>query len=135
MRSQIPSINEPLLELDRNPRKFEQFIQNCEPKLTCVILKRLLPCTCNLDPYLIKLIKESIELNIERAAAGHQTPYLASNTSASFNQAAVANSNHLNPYAPSSIINNRIVPQSFGLFYENRRNINVFYIVRLSLDG
>lgn len=57
VKHQIPANNEPLLELDRNARKFEQFIENCEPKLTCMILKRFLPCTCNLDPYLIKLIK------------------------------------------------------------------------------
>ncbi len=57
IKHQIPVSNEPLLELDRNARKFEQFIQNCKPSLTVTILKKFLPCTCNLDPYLIKLIK------------------------------------------------------------------------------
>jgi ankyrin repeat-rich membrane spanning protein len=57
IKAKIPIANEPLLELDRNARKYEQFIENCEPKLTCSILKKILPCTCNLDPYLIKLIK------------------------------------------------------------------------------
>ena len=61
VKNHIPTINEPLLELDRNARKFEHFIQSCEPKLTCTILKKILPCTVNLDPYLIKLIKESID--------------------------------------------------------------------------
>lgn len=61
VKNQIPTTNEPLLELDRNARKFEHFIQSCEPKLTCTILKKILPCTVNLDPYLIKLIKESID--------------------------------------------------------------------------
>lgn len=61
VKNQIPTSNEPLLELDRNPLKFEQFLQNCSPHLTAVILKKILPCTCNLDPYLIKLIRESIE--------------------------------------------------------------------------
>jgi ankyrin repeat-rich membrane spanning protein len=57
VKHQIPVSNEPLLELDRNARKFEQFIENCQPRLTVMILKKILPCTCNLDPYLIKLIK------------------------------------------------------------------------------
>ncbi|RNA02850.1 kinase D-interacting substrate -like protein [Brachionus plicatilis] len=61
VKNQIPTNGEPLLELDRNARKFEHFIQSCEPKLTCTILKKILPCTVNLDPYLIKLIKESID--------------------------------------------------------------------------
>lgn len=66
VKNQIPINNEPLLELDRNARKFEHFIQTCEPKLTCTILKKILPCTCNLDPYLIKLIKESIDAKEDR---------------------------------------------------------------------
>lgn len=61
VKHQIPVSNEPLLEMDRNTRKFEQFIQNCKPALTITIFKKLLPCTCNLDPYLIKLIKDSID--------------------------------------------------------------------------
>ena len=68
VKHQIPNSNEPLLELDRNPVKFEQFLQNCSPNLTAVILKKILPCTCNLDPYLIKLIRESFEANQERQA-------------------------------------------------------------------
>ena len=66
VKHQIPISNEPLLELDRNARKFEQFIQNCKPNLTVAILKKLLPCTCNLDPYLIKLIKDSIDAYNEK---------------------------------------------------------------------
>jgi ankyrin repeat-rich membrane spanning protein len=60
IKSQIPVSNEPLLELDRSTLKFEKFLQNCTPKLTVSILKKILPCTCNLDPYLIKLIKDSL---------------------------------------------------------------------------
>ena len=66
VKNQIPNSNEPLLDLDRNPVKFEQFLENCSPHLTAVILKKILPCTCNLDPYLIKLIRESIEANHEK---------------------------------------------------------------------
>ena len=61
VKHHIPISNEPLLEMDRNARKFEQFIQTCKPALTVSIFKKLLPCTCNLDPYLIKLIKDSID--------------------------------------------------------------------------
>lgn len=61
IKHQIPISNEPLLEMDRNARKFEQFIQNCKPALTVQIFKKLLPCTCNLDPYLIKLIKGKLK--------------------------------------------------------------------------
>jgi hypothetical protein len=68
VKHQIPNSNEPLLDLDRNPVKFEQFLQNCSPNLTAVILKKILPCTCNLDPYLIKLIRESFEANQEKQA-------------------------------------------------------------------
>lgn len=57
IKHQIPNTNEPLLELDRNARKFELFLSTSKPTLTVVVLKKILPCTCNLDPYLIKLIK------------------------------------------------------------------------------
>lgn len=66
VKHQIPISNEPLLEMDRNARKFEQFIQNCRPALNAGLFKKLLPCTCNLDPYLIKLIKDSIDAQQEK---------------------------------------------------------------------
>jgi len=43
------------------PRKFEQFLENSQPTLTAFILKKFLPCSCNLDPHLIKQIKDSVE--------------------------------------------------------------------------
>lgn len=49
--------NSQLAALDRNGRKFELLLENCNPPLTVLTLKKFLPCTCNLDPYLIKLIK------------------------------------------------------------------------------
>ncbi|CAF1132327.1 unnamed protein product [Didymodactylos carnosus] len=62
----IPQANDPLLELDRNPRKFELFLECSEPVLTMTDLKLFLPCTCNLDPYLSKLIRGAlIELSID----------------------------------------------------------------------
>ena len=53
----IPQANDPLLELDRNGRKFELCIEQSEPVLNIADLKQFLPCTCNLDPYLNKLIR------------------------------------------------------------------------------
>ncbi|CAF0790019.1 unnamed protein product [Adineta steineri] len=55
----IPISNDPLLELDRNGRKFELCIERSEPILNVTDLKQFLPCTCNLDPYLNKIIRES----------------------------------------------------------------------------
>ncbi|CAF3458151.1 unnamed protein product [Rotaria sp. Silwood1] len=55
----IPITNDPLLELDRSGRKFELCIEKSEPVLNVTDLKQFLPCTCNLDPYLNKLIRES----------------------------------------------------------------------------
>ncbi len=37
IKNLIPVSNEPLLELDRNPRKFEQFLFTCKPTLTVSI--------------------------------------------------------------------------------------------------
>lgn len=53
---------EPLLEIDRNPRKLEAFLSNKSSSsksnmLTIADLKKFLPCTINLDPYLRKLIR------------------------------------------------------------------------------
>ncbi len=53
----IPTANDPLLELDRNGRKFELCLERGEPILNVTVLKQFLPCTCNLDPYLNKLIR------------------------------------------------------------------------------
>ncbi|CAF3023680.1 unnamed protein product [Rotaria socialis] len=55
----IPKSNDPLLELDRNGRKFEHCIEHGEPVLNVNDLKQFLLCTCNLDPYLNKLIRDS----------------------------------------------------------------------------
>ncbi|CAF1032924.1 unnamed protein product [Adineta ricciae] len=51
--------NDSLLELDRNGRKFELCVEQSEPVLNVTDLKQFLPCTCNLDPYLNKIIRES----------------------------------------------------------------------------
>ena len=99
VKHQIPTTSEPLLELDRNSLKFEQFLQNCSPPLTAVILKKILPCTCNLDPYLIKLIKESIEASHEK-----QTHLPSMNSNASFHVYGTA-ANNTSTHNNSSIAN------------------------------
>ena len=48
---------EPLLEIDRNTRKLEVFLAHHTPVLTIADMKRFMPCTINVDPYLRKLIK------------------------------------------------------------------------------
>ncbi|CAF0782612.1 unnamed protein product [Rotaria sordida] len=55
----IPTSNDHLVELDRNGRKFELCIDRGEPILNIYDLKQFLLCTCNLDPYLNKLIRDS----------------------------------------------------------------------------
>jgi len=62
----IPINNDPLLELDRSGRKFELAMQQSEPVLNVIDLKQFLPCTCNLDPYLNKLIRGRISFIIRR---------------------------------------------------------------------
>ena len=48
---------EPLLEIDRNPRKLEVFLGSHSPALNVGDLRKFLPCTINVDPYLRKLIR------------------------------------------------------------------------------
>ena len=52
--------SEPLLEIDRNARKLEAFLSSQSaslPRLNVADLRKFLPCTINLDPYLRKLIR------------------------------------------------------------------------------
>ena len=48
---------EPLLELDQDQRSFAVYLTKHTPVLTAGDLRRFLPCTCNLDPYLRKQIR------------------------------------------------------------------------------
>ncbi|XP_064638035.1 kinase D-interacting substrate of 220 kDa B-like isoform X2 [Lineus longissimus] len=49
---------EPLLEIDRNVKKFEVFLSNNNPTLSVGDIKKFLPCCINIDPYLRKRIRE-----------------------------------------------------------------------------
>lgn len=59
IRPLIPSVKdtEPLLELDRDEKKFEIFLTFHRSSLLVSDLKIFLPFTINLDPYLKKVIK------------------------------------------------------------------------------
>ena len=61
----IPSSRDvdPLVEIDRNVRKLEVFLANSTPPLTVADLRRYLPCTVNVDPYLRKLIRGTSYFN------------------------------------------------------------------------
>lgn len=52
---------EPLLELDRDERKFDFFLTYHKSTLLISDLKIFLPFTINLDPYLKKVIKEETQ--------------------------------------------------------------------------
>ncbi|XP_017768310.1 PREDICTED: kinase D-interacting substrate of 220 kDa isoform X3 [Nicrophorus vespilloides] len=63
IRPHIPTLKdvEPLLELDRDERKFDIFLTFHRSSLLVSDLKIFLPFTINLDPYLKKVIKEETQ--------------------------------------------------------------------------
>lgn len=64
IRPSIPTLKdtEPLLELDRDERKFDIFLTFHRSSLLVSDLKIFLPFTINLDPYLKKVIKGKISV-------------------------------------------------------------------------
>ncbi|XP_054258040.1 kinase D-interacting substrate of 220 kDa B isoform X3 [Macrosteles quadrilineatus] len=68
IRPQIPTSKEvePLLELDRDERKFDIFLTFHRSSLLIADLRIFLPFTINLDPYIKKVIKEDMQ-NLEEA--------------------------------------------------------------------
>ncbi|CAH1134842.1 unnamed protein product [Ceutorhynchus assimilis] len=74
----IPSIkeSEPLLELDRDEKKFDIFLTFHRSSLLVSDLKIFIPFTINLDPYLKKVIKEETQsIEEDRLVFRQQTPY------------------------------------------------------------
>lgn len=65
IRPNIPTLKdtEPLLELDRDERKFDIFLTFHRSSLLVSDLKIFLPFTINLDPYLKKVIKGKLHLH------------------------------------------------------------------------
>lgn len=59
VRQKIPYLREaaPLLELDRDERKLDAFLQLHKSDLLVADLRIFLPFTINLDPYLRKVLK------------------------------------------------------------------------------
>lgn len=59
IKERIPSSRdlEPLLDIDRNEKKFIAFLKSHVPKLNVDDLKKFMPATINLDPFLRKIIK------------------------------------------------------------------------------
>ncbi len=121
IKHQIPTSNEPLLELDRNQRKFEHLLQNGKPTLNVAILKKLLPCTCNLDPYLIKLIKYSIENSQDKQTLGanNSNSNLINFNNSSHQLFQVSN---LNPTFSSSYIQKSLSEESTNLLMRRKES-------------
>ena len=53
----IRRLNSKLLMLDRNAKKFELFLETCQPTLTVLHLKQFLPLSVNFDPDLVTALK------------------------------------------------------------------------------
>lgn len=64
VRPRIPTVKEqePMLELDRDEKKFDVFLTFHRASLQVSDLKIFLPFTINLDPYLKKVIKGSLRV-------------------------------------------------------------------------
>lgn len=64
LKQYIPK-KDSLIELDRNPDNFEAFLEQASSpgpdQLTVGHVRRFVPCTSNLDPYLRKLIRGILE--------------------------------------------------------------------------
>lgn len=80
MRPQIPIFKDvqPLLEIDRDERKFDVFLTYHRSRLLVGDMKIFLPFTINLDPYIKKKIKEE-QQNIDEEA-GHLSIHNWNNT-------------------------------------------------------
>ncbi|CAI9732185.1 kinase D-interacting substrate of 220 kDa-like [Octopus vulgaris] len=70
---------DPLLEIDKDVRKLEVFLANSnrnQPILNVGDLKKFLPCTINLDPYLRKLIRETKKnMDLQRSEYSYNSIY------------------------------------------------------------
>ncbi|KAK9889799.1 hypothetical protein WA026_007172 [Henosepilachna vigintioctopunctata] len=101
--------NEPLLELDRDEKKFDIFLTFHRSSLLVSDLKVFLPFTINLDPYLKKVIKEELQ-NMD-------DDFLMMNTS----KMGVLQNNHLSAMNPWSLSSSDWTPQKSAM---NRRTKN-----------
>ncbi|CAB3406257.1 unnamed protein product [Caenorhabditis bovis] len=81
LKDHIP-VNDELIALDRNPDNFEAFLNSTSippaERLTVGHVKKFVPCTSNLDPYLRKLIRERskglVDIEAQVGSAGMAVP-------------------------------------------------------------
>lgn len=78
---------EPLLELDRDEKKLDTFLNYHKKNLTLADLKVFLPFTINLDPFVKKVIKDEIQNMEEIGVTLEQMASSASNSSGHFSTA------------------------------------------------
>jgi hypothetical protein len=138
--NRVQSINsETLAGLDRNGRKFELFLENFHPPLNVLTLRKFLPCTCNLDPYLIKLIRESLdERNVENLNKRVSIPSIGLNridslheTGAYFNKSNYSTVNT----AKDLLVLDESVQINMQQYNLNEMNINDVIDILSSIDG
>ncbi|KAL3268833.1 hypothetical protein HHI36_007925 [Cryptolaemus montrouzieri] len=91
--------NEPLLELDRDEKKFDIFLTFHRSSLLVSDLKIFLPFTINLDPYLKKVIKEELQ-NIEDDCLMMNTPKMG-----------LVQNSHMQNMSPWSLSSSEWTPQ------------------------
>ncbi|XP_059085924.1 kinase D-interacting substrate of 220 kDa-like isoform X2 [Tigriopus californicus] len=77
---------EPLLELDRDEKKLDTFLNYHKKNLTLADLKVFLPFTINLDPFVKKVIKDEIQNMEEIGVTLEQMASSSSNSSSHFSQ-------------------------------------------------
>ncbi|KAK2701464.1 hypothetical protein QYM36_019879, partial [Artemia franciscana] len=118
----VPSVNDPFIDLDKDPKKLEALLSSSRNNLQLVHLKIFIPFTINMDPFLIKHIKEnykesifgpakctSVEINrhngsdrnIRDVGSASRCPCLAA-----------AGSICLHPLIPDVLLNHRLVDLS-----------------------
>ena len=127
VKCQIPVTNEPLLELDRSPRKFEQFLENSQPVLNVSVLKKILPCSCNLDPLLIKLIKDSCDA-MNDTLNRNNFPLIGSFSNFdqlnNNNNSNVTNHHPLNPNNSIASLNHHFMHSHSNNHFNNNNNVH-----------
>ncbi|XP_056641807.1 kinase D-interacting substrate of 220 kDa B isoform X1 [Diorhabda sublineata] len=124
IRPNIPIVKdtEPLLELDRDEKKFDIFLSFHRSSLLVSDLKIFLPFTINLDPYLKKVIKEETQcleddglrmVPIKSTNPAGQYTTWNSNTEWTTPRTNLSRRVRINPKAtPITVINQQTTPQA-----------------------
>ncbi|XP_049824208.1 kinase D-interacting substrate of 220 kDa B isoform X3 [Aethina tumida] len=116
IRPHIPCIKntEPLMDLDRDEKKFDIFLTFHRSSLLVSDLKIFLPFTINLDPYLKKLIKEETQtLEDEGISFGQAASLNVLHPNNSFTSWPGQQQTHIDWNTPkNSMVNRRAKPHS-----------------------